>query len=1123
MMRTILSRPIFLLLAGAIYALSCSLAPAQADDADQATALRWWEKISTEEAADSKILGLWRFDTEDTVSTDESTHKATGKLFGATWSAEGRFGGALESQAGFPVQDKRHSLVVKNTPTLSPSDAFSMEMWLKAKPEDVFVPELSPVLADSKYVPVDHSGFMWSIGRAEKDGSRRFIVSIGLGNTTARWTSDSFHFTPGTWQHAAFSYNGKGEVSFWLDGVEIGRSQVPGAGGMASSGRDLSIGDRLGSNFNGFPGWIDEVCLREGAVEYHPLRVETVASVPAFLRFDKNAKLQLELRNLSTAPTQDASYSVTLPGGSASAPTPLPAIAPGATHTLEILLDSSLRPDRYTADVTLSLSGWGGEGKTYTATQHLPFVVAARPLPHRMPVVMWGLGGYDNLAKELTRLKDIGFTHCLGLGVDYNAVWEGGGSTPPAKPEAIRAGRDMLDLALANDVRVIATLSPAAWLRDAKAGEPYLRVNREGKPYDNHDVAGLEPRVQQFFEDIGTSVGSTYGNHPAFEAALLSTETRGHSQVSFRPIDVETAKKALGRDIPEEVKIKNGVEYGKLPNFPKDRVIADDDPILAYYHWFWTGGDGWNALQSRLNKGLHDSVKGKNFWTFFDPAVRVPSAHGSGGDVDFLSHWTYTYPDPIRIGLCADELFAMARANNLGQGVMKMTQLIWYRNRTAPTSPAATDGPHGTPQSPWLDQDAEAAYITIAPMHLREALWLKLARPISGIMYHGWGSLVQVDPPGGYTFTNPNTAPELKRLVAEVVEPLGPTLLQVPDVEADVLFLESFTSQMFARRGTYGWGGGWAADLYQVASRAQLQSEVIYEENLTEERLKKAKVLFMGDCDVLTQSIVARVKAFQKAGGLVVGDEELCPAIQPDILVSRYTRTNKAAEDFVALAQLSAKLKKDLETANYSWALSSENPDVFTRRRRAGGADYLFAANDRRESGRYVGGHGLVMEDGLPSDTVLQTGKKGDHAYDLVAHQEIPVTAAEGGGSSIALSLGPCEGRVIMMTDRPVEKLAVSAPEKVSLGGTATIEVAITDAEGKPIDAVVPVELRITDPEGAPAEPNGYYGAADGKLSISLDLAKNDRVGLWEIRVKEGASGKLSRTYLRVHSGAKTE
>ena len=40
-------------------------------------------------------------------------------------------------------------------------------------------------------------------------------------------------------------------------------------------------------------------------------------------------------------------------------------------------------------------------------------------------------------------------------------------------------------------------------------------------------------------------------------------------------------------------------------------------------------------------------------------------------------------------------------------------------------------------------------------------------------------------------------------------------------------FLESFTSQMFARRGTYGWNHTWAGDMYHVLMYAQLQPRVL--------------------------------------------------------------------------------------------------------------------------------------------------------------------------------------------------------------------------------------------------------------------------------------------------------
>jgi hypothetical protein len=56
-------------------------------------------------------------------------------------------------------------------------------------------------------------------------------------------------------------------------------------------------------------------------------------------------------------------------------------------------------------------------------------------------------------------------------------------------------------------------------------------------------------------------------------------------------------------------------------------------------------------------------------------------------------------------------------------------------------------------------------------MHLREAFWTKMARPIQGIMYHGIGSLLPDVTHGSYRYTHPETRYELKRLVDTVVRP----------------------------------------------------------------------------------------------------------------------------------------------------------------------------------------------------------------------------------------------------------------------------------------------------------------------------------------------------------------
>lgn len=1074
------------------------------------TASRWWEPYAGEEANGPHVLGFWRFDTEAEPAQDSSANSLAGQLRGAKWSAAGKSGGCLECGAGFPIADEPHGLRIGKSPVLAPGGPFTLEMWLRPKAAEAFPADYAPIVADCKYVPDNHTGFLWSMTKEDSGGRRRFQLEAGLGARSESWFSEPFHLEPEIWQHAAFVFDGAGTVSFFLGGAETGRDTKPSASTMAAPSREFVIGDRIGSRYRGFPGWIDEVRFTAGTRDFRPVKIETESDRPVFRRMTENAVIRARVLGLSPEPMPGLKISIS----GAKQPGPkdltLDALKPGAAESLEIPVDTSLRPGEYIVEITVETPGWGGAETVHRTTSGLPFVIVPRPLPHRMPVVMWGLGGTEGVLRAMPKLKEIGFTHCLGLRADYSSIWEGGAEAPVAEPGEVRDARNMLDRALENGLGIVATVAPGRWLRDAEAGEPFRRIDRQGKRYPREDVSGLFPRVQQFCFDTGAALARTYGSHPAFAAALLHTEVRGESQLSFHPIEREAAKAALGFEIPETVVNKNGVQHEKLPDFPADRVIADDDPILASLRWFWTGGDGWNALNTRLHEGFKSVIGREDFWTFHDPAVRVPSIHGSGGKADVLSHWTYSYPDPIRIGLCADELFEMARVNGFGQEVMKMTQVIWYRSQTAPEKL-----PDGVEASPWVDRDPGAAYITIAPMHLREAFWWKLARPIKGIMYHGWGSLVETDSPGSYTFTNGNTAGELRRLIGEVVEPLGPALLQVPDAPSDVAFLESFTSQMFARRGTYGWNHKWAGDLYQALMWARLQPRVLYEESLLGGGIDGARILVMGDCDVLTKSVVERVRAFQKSGGIVVGDAELCPAIQPDILAPRYERIGDAAADRAALQALAEKLRADL-AGRYEWPLSSDNPDVVTRRRIAGTADYVFAVNDRREAGAYVGNYGRVMEDGLPSSATLRLRRDKGHAYDLRERREVKCQTNPDGTLAIPVSLGPCEGRVFLVTGEPVAGLAIQAPEKAAPGASVDLRITVTDPNGKPVDAVIPIDLRITDPEGAEMERSGFYGAAAGKLRVVLDLASNDRTGLWTIRATEGATGREQRAYLRV-------
>lgn len=1028
----------------------------------------WETGYAKEDVSGSHVLGYWKFDGE---SQDVALH-------GAVLNPKGKFGGALESFPGFPVDDKRHAAVVAVKPV---KGAFTLEMWIK--PKAAFEPRLRCFLLDKKYV--DHTDYQWQLGDADKGGLRRMWVTLGFGAESKTIYSLPFKLEADVWQHVAFTYDGAGEGKFYRNGVAAGGAILAGYGKVTQGMKPLSIGDRLGSNYGGFPGLIDEVRVCEGVLSFERVSMQIVAGRNVWRRMETAKPVEIVCTNLRREVLKAAKLKVSL--GGTTEEFLVSDLAMGKSFTAKYIFNTALKADDYELRARFETGDYG--------TEQSAVLKLVPRVPERMPVIMWGANG-----EEMARLKDLGFTHFIGLGADYGEMWKQKKIAPPAKPEVIAKNRGMLDQALENGLEVIASLSPAHAL---ESEEKNLRVGRDGKAYARQDICASLPDFASFFQVVGVSVGKAYGDHPAFTTALIDTEVRDNTQVSFNSVDVEGYRKFAGADIPAEVSAKWGVDWTKMKDFPVDRVIADDHPILKYLRWFWTVGDGWNGLHTALHKG----VKSSKVWTFFDPAVRQPSIGGAGGGVDVISHWTYTYPDPQKIGMCADQLFAMSAATGKNQRVMKMTQLIWYRSQTAPIGSKAPGEVVA-----WQDHDPEAAYITIAPMHLKEALWTKISRPIQGIMYHGWQSLVETGSPGGYRYTNSNTAPVLKQLLHEVIEPLGPTLMAIPDERSEVAFLESFTSQMFAHRGSYGSNTDWAADVWLALQHAHVQTDILYEETLLKNGLSGRKVLVMPYCDVLTKGVVTRIQDWQKKGGKIVADEFLCPALKADFLLPSFKRVKKADVDKAKVLEMAGTVG--------GFALPQkamcDNPEIIVRTRKFGDATYVFVVNDKREFGSYVGQHGLVMENGVPSSGVVSLKAESANVYELTGTQFIVPKRSADGVMSWPVDLGPCDGRIFMVLPKPLLGLKLEVPENAVVGNSAKVVVSITTTQEAPTKAVIPVRVDVRDANGKAAEGSGFYAAENGIVEIKLDLAPNEDPGSWEVRVKELASGMEARKWMRV-------
>ena len=207
----------------------------------------------------------------------------------------GRFGSCLESFRGWPVEDQRHRAMANSRPELSPPGPFTLELWIKPKPElDADYPDA--FLLDKKYVA--HDDYQLILGAPDRYGSRVLRACLGFGADSSTYYSRPAAFHPGAWYHVAFTYDGAGTGSFYLNGLPWGSARVDGRKRISPGKHFLSIGDRIVSYYHGFPGYIDQVRISNRALEFRRAKFEVLSDHRCFVRMEPDTSLQFTVTNL---------------------------------------------------------------------------------------------------------------------------------------------------------------------------------------------------------------------------------------------------------------------------------------------------------------------------------------------------------------------------------------------------------------------------------------------------------------------------------------------------------------------------------------------------------------------------------------------------------------------------------------------------------------------------------------------------------------------------------------------------------------------------------------------------------------------------------------------------------
>ena len=839
----------------------------------------------------------------------------------------------------------------------------------------------------------------------------------------------------------------------------------------------------------------------------------------AFVRGEENAKIVLSVQNDSTQ--NWAAVTLSTPFGEKA----LGEIGAGqhaaASFGIETRVKPSSRP--FVAKAAIRTSA----GEALSAEASFAVLIGPRLTPGTMSIALT-----DTTKAQWDMAKAMGFTkvgnaHDVGGGARRETIADGG-----ACEDLIRTIRARHDEALFKGLRT--GISSRGVLLPKGYDGHFTRKRRDGTAVEGNAHAKIaiefgHPDALAYVKKVAEENAADVASHPGMDSLYPSSEVRDKSTPSFNTEHLRY-KAQTGRDVPDGV-AKRTCDKKKMRKVYPDGIVPDDDPVLAYYRWFWKDGDGMSSYL-KAQAAPYNAIRGcsEDFYTMWAPAVRCPPIWGSGVGVDAIKSWSYAVPDAMNVGGITEDLLAMAEGCP-GQQVITSTQLIIYRRSAAPVKQKDV-----RPAPAWLSKFPNVDFLAIPPDVLKETTWTMLAKPSFAVTFYGAGC---VDKPqegvytgkGGYRATCPGLGQTMHDLNWNVIRPLGPALRKIGREQPKVAVLQSFTTCIMG--GAHMWG--WHEPAVSLLQRARLDPRVVYEEAILRGDLKDVSVLYAPSCEFLTPSVLAKIREFQSAGGVLVADGDLLSALSADITIPvvKFPKVpkidlpkdvdaafgkplvNTRAQEETLKAkrgqlEICGRLRREL-AGKFQPRLDSSDPEIVTYARRWRDTDYAFVVNDKRTFGDYIGQWGLVQEKGLPNAgkvTLADADSRVRHVYELSRGGEVAFTH-EDGKVVLPVSFETTDGRLYAFLSQKIAKVEVSSTE-IRPGAAFEVTVRVLDEKGEPIHAVLPAELHVYDAAGAELDGAGFIATENGVAKVKMLANLDDAPGGYRLVAKDRASGLVA-------------